>query len=774
MNKSEAWKVWRQEELYPALYEEIDRVFPEFQFKRKGTKWISTNKRKLSGEDGGEVGKVEVWDGQPGYIKDWRGEVTISLVDYYIKTKGVDILTACKDLGDIVGVSLPKGDFSEEEVRKWGRKSSLLEYANSYFIRSLTEQEGEKVRKYLHDRGYTEEEVRSMELGFTPPVDSIKKELLKTGYTEDEISESLKLNSLVGDKNCLSIPWRSGTVLKGFIFRSIEEGSSKYIYTTGLEKNSGFFNLKGIKGDKDLLIVEGVLDALHGEAKGLQNVVATGGSSLSKEQIKDAISKGAKSFTICLDTEPGRETKTAEIVKKAIKDIEAEGVSEIFVLSLPDLNGVKTDLDSYLKEKGIDNFRRIHRVGENVSPYYIYLLQDVLNKYSAKEEEEGESYRILLSFLEEAVVVGSTIKNYLHRDLYKGELLKNFKDLGVTEESLSEAVNRLTVSREKEEQKKEFSKLIGTLEDLHGQGKTEDAIELLQKETERVKSLVGSSILPAPINFEALLKEIVNTKDGRKTGYTELDKKISIKPSATTIIAGRTGHGKTAFMLNLLLNMSSLYPTESFYFFSFEEPVKNIFLKLLSSVSGKDLFFVSKYIKEGRTDISEIEEAKTSLKEKIDSRRVVLIGENYSVEDLDRILTTKRVKEERISVVFLDYIQRMKTEQKTEGERTKINAISDGVLQIAKRTGLSLVAGAQLNRETDTKGSHRVENLKESGNLEEDANLILTVYNEAREKPDETFIDPVNLDIKVLKNREGEANTKTILYWSRSIWKIGN
>ena len=773
MNKSEAWRTWRHEELYPALYEEIDRVFPEFQFKRKGTKWISTNKRKLSGDEGGEVGKVEVWDRTPGQIKDWR-EGSTSIVDYYIKTKGVDILTACKDLGDIVGISLPKGDFSEEEVLKWGRKSSLLEDANSYFTKLLKEQEGEEVRKYLQDRGYTEEEVLSMELGFTPPVDRIKKELLKSGYTEDEISDTLKLNSLVGDKNCLSIPWRSGTVLKGFIFRSIEDGGSKYIYTTGLEKNSGFFNLKGIKGDKDLLIVEGVLDALHGEVKGLQNVVATGSSSLSKEQIKDAISKGAKSFTICLDTEPGRETKTAEIVKKAIKDIEAEGVSEIFVLSLPDLNGVKTDLDSYLKTEGIDTFRRIYRQGESLSPYYLYLLQDVLNKYSAKEEEEGESYRILLSFLEEAVVVGSSIKNYLHRDLYREAILKNFKDLGVTEDSLKEAVSRLVVSREKEEQKKEFSKLVGTLTDLHGQDKTEDAIQLLQKETERIKSLVGSSILPAPINFKALLTEIVNTKDGRKTGYTELDKKISIKSSATTLIGGRTGHGKTAFMLNLLLNMSSIYPTESFYFFSFEEPVKNIFLKLLSSVSGKDLSFVTKYIQNERTDISEIEEAKTSLEEKIDSRRVVLIGENYSVEDLDRILTTKRVKEERIAVVFLDYIQRMKTEQRTQDLRTQINAISDGVLQIAKGTGISVIAGAQLSRETDTKGSHRVENLKESGNLEEDANLIITVYNEARENPEQNFPDPVSLEIKVLKNREGEVNTKTVLYWNRPTWRIEN
>ncbi len=103
-----------------------------------------------------------------------------------------------------------------------------------------------------------------------------------------------------------------------------------------------------------------------------------------------------------------------------------------------------------------------------------------------------------------------------------------------------------------------------------------------------------------------------------------------------------------------------------------------------------------------------------------------------------------------------------------------INAISDGVLQIAKKTGLSLVVGAQLNRDTDTKGSHRVENLKESGNLEEDANLILTVYNEARENPEQNFPDPVSLEIKVLKNREGEVNTKTVLYWNRPTWRIEN
>ena len=132
-------------------------------------------------------------------------------------------------------------------------------------------------------------------------------------------------------------------------------------------------------------------------------------------------------------------------------------------------------------------------------------------------------------------------------------------------------------------------------------------------------------------------------------------------------------------------------------------------------------------------------------------------------------------KRERIGALFIDYIQRMKTDRRTQDKRTEIAHISDSVLQIAKDSGLPIILGAQLNRATqDTKEKKpKLENLKEAGNLEEDANTVLSVYNESREKDEnpegETYkgLQTVELEIKALKNREGEVNQTALLTFDK-------
>ena len=98
------------------------------------------------------------------------------------------------------------------------------------------------------------------------------------------------------------------------------------------------------------------------------------------------------------------------------------------------------------------------------------------------------------------------------------------------------------------------------------------------------------------------------------------------------------------------------------------------------------------------------------------------------------------------------------------------------MLQIAKETGLPIILGAQLNRATTVtnKGSKpALENLKEAGNLEEDANIVLSVYNESREKEEtedgESYKGKteVELEIKALKNREGEVNRTATLTFNK-------
>jgi replicative DNA helicase len=250
-------------------------------------------------------------------------------------------------------------------------------------------------------------------------------------------------------------------------------------------------------------------------------------------------------------------------------------------------------------------------------------------------------------------------------------------------------------------------------------------------------------------------------------------------------------------MLNLLLKQTELYPDKKFIFYTYEEPAKNILIKLLNNQTGADLSnhfkhlgdlkktnydFIKHYLRSRsmKPDLKEIERGKDLLGELIDANRLEIIDANYPVEKLREIIL-RQAAEEPIGGIFFDYVQRMKSSGWQEGIRTKIAHISDYLKDIAKDTDIPLIVGSQMNRAAAGTGDEKkpiLENLKETGNLEEDANTILSVYCDAAEKEYDatggTFDREVSLEIKVLKNREGEVNGKAVLSWDRYTGKISD
>ena len=124
---------------------------------------------------------------------------------------------------------------------------------------------------------------------------------------------------------------------------------------------------------------------------------------------------------------------------------------------------------------------------------------------------------------------------------------------------------------------------------------------------------------------------------------------------------------------------------------------------------------------------------------------------------------------EKIGAIFIDYIQRMRTDRRTQDKRTEIAHISDMILQTAKETNLPIILGAQFNRGAKDEREPRLEHLKEAGNLEEDANTVLSVWNESRENdsPEDGNTREVELKIKALKNREGETGRSALLTFDK-------
>jgi DNA primase catalytic core len=772
---------WIKDELYPTLFESIDRALPEFNFRRRGRHWVSSNKLKITGEEGDSIGKVYVYENAPGFIKDFTRGAS-SIVDYVIMRDKVGVYQAVKILGDVVGLQLPKDEnFNQESYQRYKDQATLLEDCNSYFIYCLENSTGaDEVKGYLSSRGYSEEDIKAMELGYIPDQDKLSKYLLSKGYTQGLIDEVVKLNKGIGSTHRLSIPYRSGGSIKGFIVRTVVKAEPKYLLSTGLKRGEGFFNLTSLKGDKDLIVVEGYLDALISQAKGVENVVALGGAKLTQEQVRDAIRKGAKSFTLCLDTdEAGKKG-----IDQAIEVILGEGVNRVYIVTLPDLGGGKTDPDSLIKERGIEAFREA--LSSRLT-FGAYLGSRLLEEYLSKANESQEIDYKERDLLREKVIEIRSKLSAQNRIDFNKTLVEPLSSHGFTEDLLSELEENYKTATEEAIRNKKVDELLKKVGQLPDKG---EAVKELKDGLKDIDATTGKGLLPPLISFSTLLDEIATLPPAYKTGYSSLDSFVGFTPGAITLIAGRPSHGKTTFMFNLLLEMSRLYKEESFYFFTYEEPLKNISIKLLNRLIDTDLSgyfreiknlstptnyeFIKHYIKASRTDISQIEEGKRQLQELIDSQRIRIVDRNYSVEELSSLIAYLN-KRERIGALFIDYIQRMRTDAKTQDMRTKIAHISDSVLQIAKESGLPIILGAQLNRATqDSKGGKpRLENLKEAGNLEEDANTVLSVYNESREKDETSEGDSyskereVELEIKALKNREGQVNQWATLYFDK-------
>lgn len=793
---------WIKTELYPTLYESIDIVLPEHEFRRYPGGWSSAT--YLNGTKHKRTDKTIISKKAPGHILEQGGD-SLSLVDYVMRRDNLEFKPAVETLAKAVGLQLPKGDLNEANYQRYKNEISILEECNNFFKYCLSkeptdwskllgakskdiltetqEEEAKQLREYLYSRGYLDKEITAMELGYIPDQDTLFNYLKSKGCNISLLNQIAYLNTAIGSTHKLTIPFRSGGSIKGFIVRTIVGAEPKYIVSTGLKRGEQFFNLTALKGDKDLVVVEGYLDALICEVKGIDNIVGVGGSQITGDQVRDAKKRGAKSITLCLDTDEAGKKGTLQAIDLILR----EGVNRVYIVNLPylipDWKGGKTDPDSFIKEHGVDKFREAIKTAQ---PYYEFLLQELLNKYAEFEQAGKLDSRDIDRLLDEVVELSYKIPEPTDRDRFKKLFtsLEAIKELGITEESLSITIDRLTSSKNQELRDKDLKKLLSEATQLQTKGDTDKALELLNNGVKETITKGAIDLLPPPMNFNSLLDEIANLPPAYKTGYRSLDKFIGFTPGAITLIAGRPSHGKTTFMFNLLLEMSRLYKDESFYFFTYEEPVKNISVKLLNRLVATDLSqyyreikdlskptnyeFLKSYIKTRRTDIQAIEEGKKQLQYLIDSQKIRVIDKNYSVEELYNLILYTN-KKERIGGVFIDYIQRMRTDRRTQDKRTEIAHISDQVLQIAKDSGLPLILGAQLNRATNQKPT--LENLKEAGNLEEDANTVLSVYNESRERDENTEgakligAREVELEIKALKNREGEVNqTATLIF----------
>jgi replicative DNA helicase len=290
-----------------------------------------------------------------------------------------------------------------------------------------------------------------------------------------------------------------------------------------------------------------------------------------------------------------------------------------------------------------------------------------------------------------------------------------------------------------------------------------------------------------------LVSDLINQREGLKTGYNSLDSYIRIPQGAITVIAGRPGHGKTSFQLNLLRNMlqDDSLRDRRFYFFSYEETSKYLATKFIMIMAGevlRDNGNIAAYL--GYLPKVQAENSKSAKKainaavEKFqeytsgDCKRLYLVDRTLSGQKLANILGELG---KDTGAVFVDYIQKIPV----EGSNPKmmryqdIKQVSELLLGKAQEKDLPIIVGAQMGRGrfSQKKGRSpiRLENLRESADIEQDASIVLGI---SRESLDKDVVSeewkPEELTVRILKNRNGPVGQKVTLAFDGRILRINN
>jgi replicative DNA helicase len=292
--------------------------------------------------------------------------------------------------------------------------------------------------------------------------------------------------------------------------------------------------------------------------------------------------------------------------------------------------------------------------------------------------------------------------------------------------------------------------------------------------------------------WDDLGKDLIQMRPGHQTGYKALDQYVRIPRGAITVVAGRPANGKTSFQLNLIVNMlrNPVNRNYNFYFFSYEEAQKYIAAKLIMIMAGEvlhDKENLNAYLtyledcyrgkkKRGKGSINRaIEEFKGYTDP--ESKRLFVIDQPYKGTKLASCLNGLG-QDKQTGAVFIDYIQKipLESEFRPTARYLEIKIVSELLLNSAKKGDIPLIVGAQLGRDASRTGELMLHSLRESGDLEQDANLVLGLHKESPENEEGLHNDkgPVNLQVHILKNRGGPAGKKVILGFDGRVLQVSD
>lgn len=277
-----------------------------------------------------------------------------------------------------------------------------------------------------------------------------------------------------------------------------------------------------------------------------------------------------------------------------------------------------------------------------------------------------------------------------------------------------------------------------------------------------------ADVLEATVaRIELLFQQPHDGVTGVNTGYDDLNKKTAgLQPSDLIIVAARPSMGKTTFAMNLVENAAMLQD-KPVLIFSLEMPSEQIMMRSLASLSRVD----QTRIRTGQLDDEDWARISGTMGILLEKRNIY-IDDSSGLTPTEVRSRARRIAREHggIGLIMIDYLQLMRVPSLSDNRTLEIAEISRSLKALAKELQVPVVALSQLNRSLEQRADKRPVNsdLRESGSIEQDADLIMFIYR------DEVYHENSDLkgiaEIIIGKQRNGPIGTVRLTFngqWSR-------
>lgn len=706
---------------------------------------------------------------------------SVSLLDYLQARDSwpVDFMTMLRNLADMLNYSLPS--LSPEAVEKINDYHSACRDRQSLFnvcrASYMFSDGSAPLKEYLKSRGWSDRELEEIsDVGF------FDRKLIETAVSEGKLQgAALKETTSLMELDRLGrypliIPWRSADgLIKTFILRAIDKAvAPKYLVQSGGKKDE-FFNIHTARTTRtdEIYIVEGVIDALRLTAGGLSNVVGLGNASLNSGHVEQLKRNKFKHIVLMLDNDEAGITGT----QKAVELLNKNGFYTYFV-SLP--SGIKDPDDFLRSNKTVKELKELNRLTG-----LEFIVRKKLQEAGTDDLRKNKALDDILFFVEE-----------MPDDLLfdSKRMFDLFLDYGFSTDKIEKKISEIMKKKSDNAAKlKTISALKNATREIENGRSHIDVMSGVMdvQKTIQLEHFVNTF---EPYTFDMLKLDCINTPPALELDYTKwgavLSTHVKIQNGSLVLVAGRPRHGKTTFLLNMAASMCDKYPDKTFVFISYEEQARDIGIKLISILAGprKAEDLQSKLAIEAafrnNADVSSLRMGIEKFETYTRNERLLFDCKVLGITELCNHINFFK-NNYPLGAVFVDYIQKIPGDKNSSSfsRQNEIQNISGQLLETARSNDIPIILGAQLNRETDkrsgtgqknqsgkaqknedsSKFKIKLSDLRESGDLEQDANVVLGIYNSDVE--DENSVKLNMIDVLVLKNRNGVTQIQTKLKW---------